>query len=83
MAVPKKKVSKARRDKRRSSVWKLDLPGMTKCPKCGEYNVNMPSFEEIFYINLITDVNMVIENIWKLIDLINASRENDTNPENN
>ena len=37
MAVPKKKVSKARRDKRRSSVWKLDLPGMTKCPKCGEY----------------------------------------------
>ena len=38
-AVPKKKVSKARRDKRRSSVWKLDLPGMTKCPKCGEYNL--------------------------------------------
>ena len=36
MAVPKRKVSKARRDKRRSSVWKLDLPGMTKCPKCGE-----------------------------------------------
>ena len=55
----------------------------TLLPKCGEYNVNMPSFEEIFYINLITDVNMVIENIWKLIDLINASRENDTNPENN
>ncbi|MBQ0125359.1 MAG: 50S ribosomal protein L32 [Clostridiales bacterium] len=37
MAVPKRKVSKARRDKRRSSVWKLDLPGMTKCPNCGEY----------------------------------------------
>ena len=55
----------------------------TLLPKCSEYNVNMPSFEEIFYINLITDVNMVIENIWKLIDLINASRENDTNPENN
>ena len=36
MAVPKRKVSKARRDKRRSSVWKLDMPGMTKCPKCGE-----------------------------------------------
>ena len=31
MAVPKKKVSKARRDKRRSNVWKLDLPGMVKC----------------------------------------------------
>ena len=37
MAVPKKKVSKARRDKRRSNNWKLVLPGMTKCPKCGEF----------------------------------------------
>ena len=37
MAVPKRKTSKARRDKRRSSVWKLDAPQMTKCPKCGEY----------------------------------------------
>ncbi len=36
MAVPKRKTSKARRDKRRSNVWKLDAPGMTKCPKCGE-----------------------------------------------
>ena len=39
MAVPKRKVSKARRDKRRSNVWKLDLPGMVKCPKCGEMNL--------------------------------------------
>lgn len=39
MAVPKKKVSKARRDKRRSNVWKLDAPGMAKCPNCGEYNL--------------------------------------------
>lgn len=36
MAVPKRKVSKARRDKRRSNNWKLVLPGMIKCPKCGE-----------------------------------------------
>ena len=35
MAVPKGKVSKARRNKRRSSVWKLEVPGMVKCPKCG------------------------------------------------
>ena len=40
MAVPKRKVSKARRDKRRSSVWKLDAPTMQKCPKCGEYVLN-------------------------------------------
>ena len=40
MAVPKSKTSKARRDKRRSSVWKLDNPEMVKCPKCGEYNLS-------------------------------------------
>ena len=39
MAVPKKKVSKARRDSRRSSTWKLEAPTMTKCPKCGEMNL--------------------------------------------
>lgn len=36
MAVPKRKVSKARRDKRRSNVWKLDAPALTPCQKCGE-----------------------------------------------
>lgn len=40
MAVPKKKVSSARRDKRRSQNSKLTAPTMTKCPKCGEYNLN-------------------------------------------
>ncbi|MDE7242670.1 MAG: 50S ribosomal protein L32, partial [Oscillospiraceae bacterium] len=35
MAVPKGKVSKARRDKRRSSVWKLQAPNLSACPKCG------------------------------------------------
>jgi len=36
MAVPKRKVSKARRDKRRAN-WKLVIPGMIKCPHCQEY----------------------------------------------
>lgn len=36
MAVPKRKVSKARRDKRRSTVWKLQAPSLVKCSKCGE-----------------------------------------------
>lgn len=36
MAVPKRKVSRARRDKRRSSVWKLDAPALSKCTQCGE-----------------------------------------------
>ena len=35
MAVPKRKTSKARRDKRRAN-WKLSVPGMVKCPSCGE-----------------------------------------------
>ena len=37
MPVPKKKVSKARRDKRRSNNSKLEMPGMVKCSKCGEF----------------------------------------------
>ena len=37
MAVPKRKTSKARRDKRRSNVWKISAPAIEKCPQCGEY----------------------------------------------
>ena len=36
MAVPKRKVSKARRDKRRSAVWKLSAPALSRCHNCGE-----------------------------------------------
>lgn len=35
MAVPKRKVSKARRDKRRAN-WKLTAPNLGTCEKCGE-----------------------------------------------
>jgi len=35
MAVPKRKTSKARRDKRRTH-WKLSLRGMGLCPRCQE-----------------------------------------------
>ena len=34
MAVPKRKTSKARRDSRRSSNWKLSIPGIVACPQC-------------------------------------------------
>ena len=37
MAVPKGKVSRQRRDKRRSSHWKLTAPSIVKCPNCGEF----------------------------------------------
>lgn len=40
MAVPKRKVSKARRNKRRSSVWKLAMPGMVECPQCHEMKLS-------------------------------------------
>lgn len=33
MAVPKRKTSKAKRDKRRTH-WKLALPGLVACPQC-------------------------------------------------
>lgn len=39
MAVPKSKVSKARRNKRRSSHWKLSAPKLVACPNCGELHL--------------------------------------------
>ena len=39
MAVPKSKISKQRRNKRRSSVWKLETPNATTCPKCGAFRM--------------------------------------------
>ncbi|MCI9469044.1 MAG: 50S ribosomal protein L32 [Oscillospiraceae bacterium] len=40
MAVPKSKVSRQRRDKRRSSHWKLEEPTLVKCPSCGAYKMS-------------------------------------------
>ncbi|MDY3051803.1 MAG: 50S ribosomal protein L32 [Ndongobacter sp.] len=36
MAVPKRKTSKARRDKRRASSYRLNTLATTVCPNCGE-----------------------------------------------
>jgi len=36
MISPKKKTSKARRDKRRRQTWKIAVPTVAKCSKCGE-----------------------------------------------
>ena len=38
MAVPKGKVSKARRNKRRAN-WKLSVPNMVECPQCHEFKM--------------------------------------------
>ncbi len=51
MAVPARKVSKARRDKRRNSHWKLSMPGMVKCPKCGEMKLTHRMCKACGYYN--------------------------------
>ncbi|MDR3091546.1 MAG: 50S ribosomal protein L32 [Clostridiales bacterium] len=33
---PKGKISKARRDKRRAQSWKIAVPNLVACGKCGE-----------------------------------------------
>lgn len=35
MAVPKNKHSQARKNKRRSNVWKIAAPALSKCTQCG------------------------------------------------
>lgn len=35
MAVPKKKMSKAKSRSRRASAWRLDAPARSVCPRCG------------------------------------------------
>ena len=37
MAVPARRISKTRKNKRRSNVWKLAAPTLVKCPNCGEW----------------------------------------------
>ena len=39
MAVPKRKSSKARKNKRRSNVWKLCVPNLMRCSQCGEFKM--------------------------------------------
>ncbi|MBC8590477.1 50S ribosomal protein L32 [Wansuia hejianensis] len=36
MAVPKRKTSKARRDRRRASSYRLNRTTVTECPQCHE-----------------------------------------------
>ncbi len=38
MAVPFRRTSKTRRDKRRTH-YKLEVPGLVKCSNCGEYKL--------------------------------------------
>ena len=51
MAVPKRKVSKARRDKRRSNVWKLGAPALAECPQCKTLKAPHKACPECGYVN--------------------------------
>ncbi len=51
MAVPKRKTSKARRDKRRSNVWKISAPSIVKCSRCGAYKRTHRVCPECGYYN--------------------------------
>lgn len=50
MAVPKRKMSKARRDRRRAN-WKLSVPGMVECPQCHEMKMLHRVCPECGYYN--------------------------------
>ena len=39
MAVPKRKVSKSRRDKRRASNFRISVPSVVDCPHCHEKKI--------------------------------------------
>ena len=57
MAVPKRKTSKARRDKRKSANMKMKAPGLSICPQCHE-----PKLPHRVCPNCITTVRM----LWNL-----------------
>lgn len=39
MAVPKRKHSRSRRDKRAAYWMKIKSPSLSKCPRCGNYKM--------------------------------------------
>ena len=50
MAVPKRKMTKARRDSRRAN-WKLTAPGLVECPQCHEMKMPHRVCPECGYYN--------------------------------
>ena len=40
MATPKGKISKARKHSRCSAHWKLSMPGIASCPRCGKMKLS-------------------------------------------
>ena len=58
MAVPKRKTSKTRRDKRRASSYKLPRVTITTCPNCGSPKLPHRVWKECGYY----DGKQVVDN---------------------
>ena len=56
MAVPKGKVSKARKHSRRAN-WKLTLPGIVECPQCHQMKLAHRVCKNCGYYNGVQVVN--------------------------
>jgi large subunit ribosomal protein L32 len=56
MAVPKGKVSKARRNSRRAN-WKLQMPGIVECPQCHQMKLAHRVCKNCGYYNGVQVVN--------------------------
>ena len=56
MAVPKGKVSKARRNSRRAN-WKLEMPGIVECPQCHQMKLAHRVCKNCGYYNGVQVVN--------------------------
>jgi large subunit ribosomal protein L32 len=50
VALPKKKTTSAKRDKRRAN-WKLSSPNMTECSQCGEMKLSHRICKNCGYYN--------------------------------
>ena len=57
MAVPKGKISKARKHSRRAN-WKLALPGIVECPQCHQMKLSHRVCKNCGYYNGVQVVNM-------------------------
>ena len=56
MAVPKGKISKARKHSRRAN-WKLSLPGISECPQCHQMKLAHRVCKNCGYYNGVQVVN--------------------------
>ncbi len=56
MAVPKGKISKARRNSRRAN-WKLEMPGIVECPQCHQMKLAHRVCKNCGYYNGVQVVN--------------------------